>query len=298
MFNNQSNRRPGNPIVGIIVPILIYWGISFLVDVVVVAAYMTAHGQELMQAYESQSALQTFMEETMTFILGHSTEITSASALLALPFYIYMMRKDERYRKMFVEPEEHKTPWKAPAVSYVYTVLLGVTAGIALNNILILSNLGSISVSYQTTSAGLYAAPVIIEIIGLGVIVPVLEECLYRGVIFRRLRDLMPAKKAILFSAVIFAIIHGNIVQFLYALVFGLLLSYVYESFESIKAPIILHASANLGSVLLTEGNGYGWIFHTPLRMGMVTVICAFTASVFFVLIRNIENSKKMLQNY
>ena len=96
MFNNQSNRRPGNPIVGIIVPILIYWGISFLVDMVVVAAYLTAHGQELMQAYESQSALQTFMEETMTFILGHSTEITSASALLALPFYIYMMRKDER----------------------------------------------------------------------------------------------------------------------------------------------------------------------------------------------------------
>ena len=37
MFNNQSNRRPGNPIVGIIVPILIYWGISFLVDMVVVA---------------------------------------------------------------------------------------------------------------------------------------------------------------------------------------------------------------------------------------------------------------------
>ena len=171
MFNNQSNRRPVNPIVGIIVPILIYWGISFLVDMVVVAAYLTAHGQELMQAYESQSALQTFMEETMTFILGHSTEITSASALLALPFYIYMMRKDERYRKMFVEPEEHKTPWKAPAVSYVYTVLLGVTAGIALNNILILSNLGSISVSYQTTSAGLYAAPVIIEIIGLGVMI-------------------------------------------------------------------------------------------------------------------------------
>jgi len=105
MFNNQSNRRPGNPIVGIIVPILIYWGISFLVDMVVVAAYLIAHGQELMQAYESQSALQTFMEETMTFILGHSTEITSASALLALPFYIYMMRKDERYRKMFVEPD-------------------------------------------------------------------------------------------------------------------------------------------------------------------------------------------------
>ena len=93
-------------------------------------------------------------------------------------------------------------------MDYLYAVLLGVTAGVALNNILILSNISSISASYQTTSAGLYASPVIIEVIGLGVIVPVLEECLYRGVIFRRIRDMVDARKAILFSALIFAVVH------------------------------------------------------------------------------------------
>ena len=275
MWNNQPNKRPGSPIAGIVIPILIYWGMNFLVDVVVVGAYMAARVQELMRAYESQAALQAFMEQTMTFALSHSTEITSAAAILTLPFYIYMMRKDERYRKLFTVPEPD--PWKVPVWKYLFPAILGITAGIALNNILILSNISSI---------------------GLGVLIPILEECLYRGVIFRRLRDLMDAKKAILFSALIFAVVHGNIVQFLYAFVFGLILSYVYETFESIKAPIVLHCAANLCSVVLTACNGYGWIFRTPLRMGIVTVVCAFVASVFFVQIRNMEHSKKMLQNY
>lgn len=296
MFNNQQNRRPGNPVAGIVIPILIYWGISFLVDIIVLAAYMAAHTQDLIQAYESQSAFQTFMQETLMFVLNHSTEITSASALLSLPFFIYMMRKDGQYRKMMI-PESENTG-RIPSWKYLYTVLLGIAAGIALNNILILSNLRSLSTSYQMTAEGLYSASVAVEIAGLGMIVPIVEECLYRGVIFRRLRDIMDVKKSILFSALIFAVVHGNIVQFLYAFIFGLLLSYVYETYESIKAPIFLHCAANLCSVALTEGNGYEWIFATPIRMGLITVLCAFAASVFFVMIKNLNDSKKMLRNY
>lgn len=296
MFNNQQNRRPGNPVAGIVIPILIYWGISFLVDVIVLAAYMAAHTQDLIQAYESQSAFQTFMQETLMFVLNHSTEITSASALLSLPFFIYMIRKDGQYRKMMI-PESENTG-RIPSWKYLYTVLLGIAAGIALNNILILSNLRSLSTSYQMTAEGLYSASVAVEIAGLGMIVPIVEECLYRGVIFRRLRDIMDVKKSILFSALIFAVVHGNIVQFLYAFIFGLLLSYVYETYESIKAPIFLHCAANLCSVALTEGNGYEWIFATPIRMGLITVLCAFAASVFFVMIKNLNDSKKMLRNY
>lgn len=295
MFNRQPNKRPGSPVAGIIIPILIYWGISFLVDIIVLSVYIASRAQELVAAYASQSAFQSFMETTLMFVLSHSTEITTASAILTLPFYIYMMRKDDRYRKMSAVEEKHD---KLPVWKYVYTVLLGVTAGIALNNILILSNLRSISASYQATSENLYSASFFVEILGLGLIIPVLEEYLYRGVIFRRLRDLIDAKKAILFSALIFAVIHGNIVQFLYAFIFGILLAYSYEVYESIKAPVLLHCAANICSVLLTEYNGYDWIFATPIRMGIVTVMSAFTASVFFVCIRNIDYSKKMLQKY
>ena len=105
MFNNQPNRQPGNPFARIIIPILIYWAINFLVDIVVVAAYLAARAQDLLHAYESQTAFQTFMEETLTFALSHSTEITSAAAVLALPVYIYMMRKDEKYRRLFTVPD-------------------------------------------------------------------------------------------------------------------------------------------------------------------------------------------------
>lgn len=122
MFNNQQNRRPGNPVAGIVIPILIYWGISFLVDVIVLAAYMAAHTQDLIQAYESQSAFQTFMQETLMFVLNHSTEITSASALLSLPFFIYMIRKDGQYRKMMI-PESENTG-RIPSWKYLFFLLI------------------------------------------------------------------------------------------------------------------------------------------------------------------------------
>ena len=110
----------------------------------------------------------------MTFALSHSTEITSAAAILTLPFYIYMMRKDERYRKLFTVPEPD--PWKVPVWKYLFPAILGITAGIALNNILILSNISSISAAYQTTAEGLYAAPLPVEVIGLGVLIPILKS--------------------------------------------------------------------------------------------------------------------------
>ena len=133
-------------------------------------------------------------------------------------------------------------------MDYLYAVLLGVTAGVALNNILILSNISSISASYQTTSAGLYASPVIIEVIGLGVIVPVLEECLYRGVIFRRIRDMVDARKAILFSALIFAVVALEIiVQFLVCVCISDCFCHMPMRLTKVsKAPVLLHCAAIL----------------------------------------------------
>ena len=78
----------------------------------------------------------------------------------------------------------------------------------------------------------------IIEVIGLGVIVPVLEECLYRGVIFRRIRDMVDARKAIFVFRADFCRCAWKYCTVLYAFVFGLLLSYAYETYESIKAPV------------------------------------------------------------
>lgn len=283
----QSYGRPRNPIARLIVPILIYWGISLTAQIIFTTAYITAHINELMAAYESQEKLQKFMEESIGFILRYSTEVTSAAALIMIPITIYMMRKDYKERQFL---PAFQTQWKAPASKYIFAAGFGITAGIAFNNILILSNIRAISQSYQSTSDNLYAAPFVVELIGLGIIVPILEENLYRGVVYKRMCDITSKKRAMIFSAVMFAVLHGNIVQLLYSLFFGMMLCYIYEKFGSLKAAIITHCAANIASVILTETGAYRWIFQTPMRMGIITVLCACLASVCFVWIRGLQD--------
>lgn len=60
-------------------------------------------------------------------------------------------------------------------------------------------------------------------------------------------------KAAVIVSALFFGAFHGNLVQFVYAFIIGLMLAYVYEKFKTIWAPVIFHIGANLISVLITE---------------------------------------------
>ena len=52
-------------------------------------------------------------------------------------------------------------------------------------------------------------------------------------------------------ALLIFAAVHGNLLQALYAFILGALLVWAYERFAKLTAPIILHVSANLISILV-----------------------------------------------
>jgi hypothetical protein len=84
------------------------------------------------------------------------------------------------------------------------------------------------------------------------VIIPCMEELIFRGLIFRRMRTYAIFSLAALISAVLFGIYHMNLLQFIYATCLGLLLAYVYEQFRTIFAPILLHAAANAFSILIS----------------------------------------------
>ena len=95
--------------------------------------------------------------------------------------------------------------------------------------------------------------------------------------------------KAALLAALLFSISHGNMVQFIYTFVLGVFLGYTYEKFGSFKAPVVLHIVVNMISLILTDTGALTWLSDEPLRMGIVTVICAFAGSAMFVLIQKIN---------
>jgi len=84
-------------------------------------------------------------------------------------------------------------------------------------------------------------------------------------------------------------LIRLKVVQMLYGFILGMMLSYLYEKYGSVKAPIAAHMAMNLLSILATEFNLLDWLAEDRMRMGMVTVGCAFVASTMFVLVQRIE---------
>lgn len=91
------------------------------------------------------------------------------------------------------------------------------------------------------------------QAIGLGgwailssvVAAPILEEVLFRGLIFESCRERFGRGAALLFSALLFGVIHIVPVQMINAFVVGLILGYVYLRTRSLLAVIILHAVNN-----------------------------------------------------
>lgn len=270
-------------------PLIIQYLISLFVSMCASTYMVWKHLPELMKLASKSGDMTPLMTSIMTDIMKYTTEITTIGAMITIPIMLFMFRRDRKMEMKQQEQLPKKVKEKAKAVQYLPIVLLGVVACVALNNLLTLSNIVFLSDTYEATAEGFYSAKFIIQIIGLGFITPIAEELVFRGLIYKRFRETFPMIRAIIWSAMIFGLYHGNLVQALYGLILGLLLAYIYEKYGSIKAPILAHIVLNLTSVILSKLNVFTWIFETPIKMGIVTVVCAGLAATMFVLIQKID---------
>jgi hypothetical protein len=86
--------------------------------------------------------------------------------------------------------------------------------------------------------------PIVSAILVIGV-VPILEEYLFRGLILRGLLTHCRPRTAVLISALLFATTHGNLRQFILAMVIGFVFGWWYVRTRSVGPGIIGHAAFN-----------------------------------------------------
>ncbi|ABX40639.1 CPBP family intramembrane glutamic endopeptidase [Lachnoclostridium phytofermentans] len=78
----------------------------------------------------------------------------------------------------------------------------------------------------------------------------VMEEIVYRGLFYQGYRRVNPLGAAFL-SAFLFGILHGNLNQFCYAFVMGIVFAFVIEATDSILSTMIIHFIMNGWSITL-----------------------------------------------
>lgn len=135
-----------------------------------------------------------------------------------------------------------------------YALLGAATVGfvIGINVFCELIQLTSKSEAYTRVMEDQYSAALLVGLICYGVITPIAEEVLFRGVVYNYLRRFWNVKLGILISALVFGAYHMNVVQGVYAFLMGCLLAYAYEYFGSFKIPVLMHIAANVLVYILT----------------------------------------------
>ncbi len=126
----------------------------------------------------------------------------------------------------------------------------------------------------------------IVMIVTAVVMAPIFEEIIFRGIIQKGLinKGVQPWK-AILFSAILFGIIHANPWQFVGAVLLGSVLGIVYERTKSLLLPILLHAFNNLCSSIFVSfipEETFSELFKVPKEIILLAGLIIFFVFYYF----------------
>ena len=177
------------------------------------------------------------------------------TAVCTLPFLAVWYARDRKQEtcsgaERGENKGRHAPPLALPAACLLCLVSGAVLSAVSAQLMRLLGMYGRFSNAAQEAYQ---ASPAIWLILGPGLLAPLYEELLYRGLLYGRLKREMTGAAAALASSLAFAAGHGNVIQFLYAFPMGILLCRVSEAFGgNILLPVMMHLGANLYSVVRT----------------------------------------------
>lgn len=149
-------------------------------------------------------------------------------------------------------------------LSLVPMAILAAASAVGMNGLLNLIELYRFSPTFQEISEIQFDTPVWLGIISYGILAPLGEEVVFRGVVYGQFKKVMKVPIAIVLSGLAFGLFHGNLVQAVYATVIGILLALVYELYGTLIAPMVFHGIANLFVYIMLDLTSFGGAFLTP----------------------------------
>ncbi len=103
-----------------------------------------------------------------------------------------------------------------------------------------------------------------IGLILYGIVAPIAEEILFRGIIYNYMKRMFKLNMAIIMSSLLFGIYHGDYIQGIYGFILGCIIAYAYEYFGSFYVPVAIHIGCNLlayslGSIEFISKAFFSW---------------------------------------
>lgn len=265
---------PGRRVWRILSPVLVYFGITMLMSLV--SSFIISYH---VMSTSTATDMNALMEELMMKAMEVSVPVTFISGLVSLPVLWRMIRKDSKLRKY----TGNMATLKKPAL--IYCAIAGILACVAGSILVTITQIGQVFEGYDDVSQNIFSQSFILQLVALGLITPFVEELVFRGLIYNRLKDYATIHTAMLASSVIFGLYHGNLIQGVYGFVMGLLMCFVYEKYHTLAAPLICHGAANLISIVLQL---LQVTIDSVLVAGAIAIACIV---VLYFVLKQIQNT-------
>ena len=224
-------------------PILVYMSMQVAACafyVIGLAVFMAASGN--MPRDVSGYIMERYAAATITILL--------LASLFTIPLFAWLYYRDVQKKKRAGWNEEWfpLTEWKLlwAAVGSAALALFG-------NGLISLMPLGQWADSFEEVNETLYTGSIWLRMAAVGFSGPIVEELTMRGLMYQRFRTMMRPAAAMIWSAAVFGVFHGNVIQGVYAFLVGLFFAWLMERTQRILVPMIGHMSANLFVVLLED---------------------------------------------
>ena len=173
-----------------------------------------------------------------------------SAIILSIVFYLL-------YLKLFSEKKKELslTVWKGIFFGIVIGFGVGGLSSIWLNFVDFLSvkipGLGNQLESFSGLYDDLESGPYIWTFLAIVAIGPLVEEILFRGLIFRSFEEVTDIPWfPLLFSGLMFGIWHGSFIQGVYTASMGIILGYFMKKSRSLLYVVVAHAINNLNGTL------------------------------------------------
>ncbi|MBR6690495.1 MAG: CPBP family intramembrane metalloprotease [Bacilli bacterium] len=208
---------------------------SFLINYIFVAIFNSKE-KGTMNDTEFMKYISTieYQEKLSNYINSKTIFIVLITALIFIPI-LYKVFKKYRTKSNFKLKNIAIPIALGISISLIYNIIL-----FQLNNFLNFTNIFEVS-----------SIPIIIQIICSGILGPILEELVFRGIVYNKLKKFNKKKVAIILTSLIFALFHNNIINAIYAFGVSLILIYLYEKYKTLKAPILMHIALNTTIILM-----------------------------------------------
>lgn len=230
-------------------PVLLCLFINMIVQVIfTIVVTMTEFSAMNDGGVWSYFSSYNFSQDIERVVNENTLVVTLLSGIITIPASLWLMKEDENAVK-YMSVKEHMSNISFHSSHFI--VVLGILASAGISKVVTIFPIDNILGSYENIKTEFAANDLIWQILALVLAGPCMEELIFRGLVYKRIKRYTKSMTAVYISAIFFGVYHFNLVQGIYGFALGVLLCYVYEKYKTILAPILLHISANLTALVM-----------------------------------------------